>query len=253
MENSVVKSEIHSTDTDGYSEVIFGVTHFLSIFSAPRIKGIKHQVLSMFPAGYKVRYKQKGYKILPTHVINVKIIKEFYDDILRFMATIKLKRSTASQLLSRLNSYSTQHKLYQALKEFGKIIKSIFILKYLDDVKLRQSIEKQLSLIENNNKFSKAIAQENDQSFIQQTQEEQIMAESCRRLMKAAIICWNCLYLYKIMSKEQQKDKRMEIIKIIRNSSIMTWKHVNLKGEYDFSDEKIRDKYDLKLDKAIAI
>jgi len=252
MENSVVKSEIHSTDTDGYSEVIFGVTHFLSIFSAPRIKGIKHQVLSMFPAGYKVRYKRKGYKILPTHVINVKIIKEFYDEILRFMATIKLKRSTASQLLSRLNSYSTQHKLYQALKEFGKIIKSIFILKYLDDVKLRQSIEKQLSLIENNNKFSKAIAQENDQSFIQQTQEEQIMAESCRRLMKVAIICWNCLYLYKIMSKEQQKDKRMEIIKTIRNSSIMTWKHVNLKGEYDFSDEKIRDKYDLKLDKAIA-
>ena len=209
MENSVVKSEIHSTDTDGYSEVIFGVTHFLSIFSAPRIKGIKHQVLSMFPAGYKVRYRGKGYKILPTHVINVKIIKEFYDEILRFMATIKLKRSTASQLLSRLNSYSTQHKLYQALKEFGKIIKSIFILKYLDDVKLRQSIEKQLSLIENNNKFSKAIAQENDQSFMQQTQEEQIMAESCRRLMKVAIICWNCLYLYKIMNKEQQKDKRM--------------------------------------------
>ena len=252
MENSVVKSDIHSTDTDGYSEVIFGATHFLSIFSAPRIKGIKHQVLSMFPKGYKVRYKKKGYLILPTHVINVEIIKEFYDEILRFMATIKLKRSTASQLLSRLNSYSTQHKLYQALKEFGKIIKSIFILKYLDDVKLRQSIEKQLNLVENNNKFSKAIAQENDQSFIQQTQEEQIMAESCRRLMKTAVICWNCLYLYKIMSKEPQENKRKEIIKTIRNSSVMTWKHVNLKGEYDFSDEKIRDKYDLKLDKAIA-
>jgi len=44
-----------------------------------------------------------------------------------------------------------------------------------------------------------------------------------------------------------------QIIKTIRNSSIMTWKYVNLKGEYDFSDEKIRDKYDLKLDKAIAV
>ena len=253
MENSVVKSEIHSTDTDGYSEVVFGVTHFLSIFSAPRIKGIKHQILSMFPSGYKMKYKAKGYKILPTHVINIKIIEEHYDEILRFMATIKLKRSTASQLLSRLNSYSTQHRLYQALKEFGKIVKSIFILKYLDDVKLRQSIEKQLSLVENNNKFSKAIAQENDQSFVQQTQEEQIMAESCRRLMKAAIICWNSLYLYKILSKEQQENKRREIIKTIQNSSLMTWKHVNLKGEYDFSDEKIRDKYDLKLDKAISL
>ena len=61
MENSVVKSEIHSTDTDGYSEVVFGVTHFLSIFSAPRIKGIKHQVLLMFPVGYKTKYKAKRY------------------------------------------------------------------------------------------------------------------------------------------------------------------------------------------------
>jgi len=54
---------------------------------------------------------------------------------------------------------------------------------------LRQSIEKQLSLIENNNKFSKAVAQENDKSFVQQLQSEQIIAKSCRRLMKAAIIC----------------------------------------------------------------
>lgn len=204
-------------------------------------------------AGYKSKYKAKGYKILPTHVINIKIIKEQYDEILRFMATIKLKRSTASQLLSRLNSYSTQHKLYQAFKEFGKIIKSIFILKYLDDLKLRQSIEKQLNLVENNNKFSKAIAQENDQSFVQQTQEEQIMAESCRRLMKAAIICWNCLYLCKIIAEERQKDKRVEIIKNIQNSSLIVWKHVNLKGEYDFSYEKTRDKYGLKLDQQISL
>ena len=70
-------------------------------------------------------------------------------------------------------------------------------LYYIDDVKLRQSIEKQLNLVENNNKFSKAIAQENDQSFVQQIQEEQITAESCRRLMKTAVICWNCLYRIK--------------------------------------------------------
>lgn len=31
MHNDVVKSEIHSTDTDGYSEVVFGITHFLSL------------------------------------------------------------------------------------------------------------------------------------------------------------------------------------------------------------------------------
>ena len=65
--------------------------------------------------------------------------------ILRFVATIKLKQTTASQLFKRLNSYSNQHPLYQALKEFGRIIKTLFILRYIDDVKLRRSIEKQLN------------------------------------------------------------------------------------------------------------
>lgn len=227
MHNDVVKSDIHSTDTHGYSEVIFGITHFLSIFFAPRIKGLKHQIKSMF-SGYRSKYKAKNYGILPTHTINVGIIKEMYDDILRFIATIKLKLSTASQLLSRLNSYSKQHKLYQAIKEFGKIIKSRFILKYLNELDLRQSVEKQLSLIENSNKFSKAVAQENDKSFIQQLQSEQIIAESCRRLIKAAIICWNCLFLHNKINSAKNKTEVQNIAKTIKSGSIMMWRHVNL-------------------------
>ena len=247
MHNDVVKSDIHSTDTHGYSEVVFGITHFLSIFSAPRIKGLKHQVKSMF-SGYRSKYKAKNYTILPTHTINVRIIKEMYDDILRFVATIKLKRSTASQLLSRLNSYSKQHKLYQALKEFGKIIKSRFILKYLNELDLRQSIEKQLSLIENNNKFSKAVSQENDKSFVQQLQSEQIIAESCRRLMKAAIICWNCLFLYNKLNTSKSHEEAQNIIKTIKSGSIMMWRHINFRGLYDFSEEMTMDRFGLKLD-----
>ena len=56
--------------------------------------------------------------------------------MLRFIATIKLKETTASQLFRRLNSYAKHHPLYQALKEFGKILKSEFILRFVDDLML---------------------------------------------------------------------------------------------------------------------
>jgi TnpA family transposase len=55
-----------------------------------------------------------------------------------------------------LSSYAKDHPLYQAIKEFGRIIKSIFILTYFDDVELRQRVEKQLNKVELSNKFSKA-------------------------------------------------------------------------------------------------
>jgi|GEM_PF-962536 len=63
MHNDVVKSEIHSTDSHGYSESVFAISHFLGIFAAPRIKNLKKQVLSMFP-GYRSKYKDKKYMIL---------------------------------------------------------------------------------------------------------------------------------------------------------------------------------------------
>lgn len=98
----------------------------------------------------------QGFK--PDRYINEEISSAQWDEMLRFIATIKLKKTTASQLFRRLNSYSKQHPLYKALKEFGKIPKTLFILKYADDLEFRQSIEKQLNKVEGSNKLSKAIS-----------------------------------------------------------------------------------------------
>jgi Tn3 transposase DDE domain len=63
------------------------------------------------------------------------------------VATIKPKYVTASDLFRRLNSYSKQLALYHALKAFGQIPRSLFILRLIDDPALRQAIEKQLDRI----------------------------------------------------------------------------------------------------------
>ena len=45
MHNEVVKSDIHSTDTFGFSELVFGVSHLLGFSYAPRFKNLKRQRL----------------------------------------------------------------------------------------------------------------------------------------------------------------------------------------------------------------
>jgi TnpA family transposase len=239
MHNDVIKSDIHSTDTAGYSEVIFGAMHLLGFSFAPRIK--KFEKLQLCSFTKKKAYEQLHYKILPDSYIDTELIETHWDDILRFIATIKLKHTTASQLFKRLNSYSKQHDLYRALKEFGKIIKSIFLLNYIDDVNLRQAIEKQLNKIESSQKFAKAISFGHNNEFIQSEKEEQEIAEACRRLIKNAVICWNYLYLSKKLKEEKSIPKKIEMIKAIKNGSVVTWQHINLHGEYDFSEEKLQD------------
>ncbi len=245
MHNDVVQSDIHSTDTAGYSEIIFGVCHLLGISFAPRIKNFKDQLLYSFDK--RSDLKTLGYKILPSEKINTNLIQDNWDDILRFIVTIKSRETSASQLFRRLSSYSRQHPLYKALKEFGKIIKTLFLLKYIDDVELRQAIEKQLNKQENSNKFGKAIFHGNNQEFQQGTKEEQLIAEGCKRLIENAIICWNYLYLSQSICNCKTGEEKQNLIETIRNGSVVAWHHINTHGEYDFSDEYLKNSIQFKI------
>ena len=136
-------------------------------------------------------------------------IIQFWDDILPFIATIKFKETTASDIFRRLNSYSKQHRLYQALKAFGQILKSHFILRVIDELALRMAIERVLNGIEHVHRFTRAVSVGNPREFLQAEKQEQEMAEACKRLVKNCIICWNYLYLFQKLA-EMDDPARLE-------------------------------------------
>ncbi len=250
MHNDVIKSDIHSTDTHGYSEAIFAATHLLGFSYAPRIKNLKKQALYIFKSRRKTNHPD--WKIKPDKYINHDIIEECWDDILRLICTIKLKETTASDIFRRLNSYSKQHRLYQALKAFGQIIKPDFILRYIDDVELRQAIEKQLNKVELANRFTRAVAVGNPREFTQGDKEEQEIAEGCNRLIKNAIICWNYLYLSQKLGRMKEPEQKEKLLAAIASHSVICWEHTNLLGEYDFSDKKLKDSAGIPFPKIAA-
>ena len=114
-------------------------------------------------------------------------------------------------------------------------------LRFKVHLQLRQAIEKQLNKGEGANKFSKAVSFGHSHEFIQGEKEDQEIAEACRRLIKNAIVCWNYLYLSRILVEEKNEKPRTALIEAIRNGSVATWAHFNLHGEFDFSDERMVD------------
>jgi TnpA family transposase len=158
------------------------------------------------------------------------------------VVTIKLKKATASDIFRRLNSCSKQNALYTALKAFGRIVKTLFILRYIDDVALRMAIEAQLNQVELANRFTRAVAVGNPREFAYAHQDDQQVAEACNRLIKNAIICWNYLYL-EMRLRSSDAAQRKELLLAIKTHSPMSWAHINLLGEYDFSDAKLTDSH----------
>ena len=139
------------------------------------------------------------------------------------------------------------------MKEFGKIEKSLFLLKWIDLMELRQAVEKQLNKGENANRFADAICFGRNQEFLHAEKIEHETAAGCNRLIRNAIICWTYLYLSQQLAEESDAGRQQALLAALQNGSIVHWRHLNLHGEYDFSEERLRDSVGLDLAKILAL
>ena len=74
-----------------------------------------------------------------------------------------------------------------------------------------------------------------------------------RRRAKNPIICWNYLYLTQKIAEAESEERRQELLTAVRSGSVASWRHFNLHGEYDFSDEKLQDSIGLQAAKILSV
>lgn len=79
--------------------------------------------------------------------------------------------------------------------------------------------------------------------FTQTEKEEQAITEACNRLIRNNIICWNKLYLARQLERSSDPEARDNLLRMIADRSPMSWAYIDMLGEYDFSDEKLRDAF----------
>ncbi|WP_090703760.1 Tn3 family transposase [Nitrosomonas aestuarii] len=71
--------------------------------------------------------------------------------------------------------------------------------------------------------------------------EEQDISEGCNRIIKNAIICWNYLYLSHKLARIKEPEQKEKLLSAVASHSVICWEHTNMLGEYDFSDNKLKD------------
>ena len=249
LHNEVVQSDIHSTDTHGYTEIIFALTHLLGIQFAPRIKEFWDKKLYPMPDMTLPDLTQYVLKV--GQPVNLRLIEQHWDAMLRLVVSLKLKQVTASVLLHRLNSYSQKNPLYQALRELGRLVRMLFLLDYMDDVELRKRIDVQLDKQESGHQFARAVFYANNGEVQFASKEEQDRTVACKQLIQNAIVCWNYLYLAKQIVQTPPPTRAL-LVNLISRSSPVSWHHINLQGEFDFSEDALRDSVSFDLEELIC-
>ena len=96
--------------------------------------------------------------------------------------------------------------------------------------------------------FTRAVSVGNPREFLEAEKEDQEIAEACKRIIKNCIICWNYLYLSQKL-EEIENAAQPGGVSRCGGPWLVAWRHVNLLGEYDFSEEKLRDSVGIRLPK----
>ena len=227
---SELEIEKHYTDTAGYTDQIFGLSHLLGFMFAPRIRDISDCVLYTIP-GVKVARTLEGVSM---RNINTKIIEENYDDVLRIAYSIKAGYVSADTVMSRLGSYSRQNSIAKALKEMGRIEKSIFILKYLSDTSLRREILVGLNKGEAMNGLARALFFGKSGNLREKDLQEQLQRASCLNILLNAIVIWNTVYLTRAIEHKRNIGGLDE--SLLQHISPLNWNHIQLYGKYYFNE-----------------
>lgn len=218
----------HYTDTAGYTDQVFGLSHLLGFVFAPRIRDISDSKLYLLP-GMELK---KNINDLASARININIIEQNYEDILRLAYSIKEGLVSSSLILSKLGSYSRQNSLAKALQEMGRIEKTIFILRYATDSILRRRILVGLNKGEAMNGLARAVFFGKQGELRERDLQDQLQRASALNILINAISIWNTVYLEKAVEyKREYGDIDKNLLKHI---SPLNWSHINFLGEYSF-------------------
>jgi TnpA family transposase len=144
---------------------------------------------------------------------------------------------TSSLILRKLASYPRQNALALALREFGRIERTLFTLDWLLDKDLRQRVTAGLNKGELKNSLAKAVCfnrlgEMRDRSF-----ETQRHRASGLNLVVAAIILWNTVYLERAIGALRQHGRQIDE-GLLKHLAPVHWNHINLTGDYYWRQNK---------------
>ena len=193
---------------------------------APRIPDLKHRRLYCFE-------KASQYPTLEPMIagrINVELIRVHWADILRIVASIRTGTVTASAIMRQLASHPRQNGIAAALRELGRMERTLFTLDWIDDPELRRSAGQELNKGESRNSLARAVFIHRLGEIRDRTYENQQHRASGLNLVVTAIILWNTRYLERAVAALREIENVPQ--HLLAFLSPLGWEYVNLTGDY---------------------
>lgn len=217
----------HYADTAGFTDHLFGTSAMLGYRLVLRIRDLPSKRLFVFnPAT-----TPKDLRGLVGGKIREELIVANWPDLFRCAATMAAGKIKPSQLLRKLASYPRQNDLAVALREVGRVERTLFIIEWILDTDMQRRAQIGLNKGEAHHALKNALRIGRQGEIRDRTTEGQHYRIAGLNLLTAIIIYWNTAHLERAI--ENRRNEGLDVPpELLAHISPLGWAHILLTGEY---------------------
>jgi TnpA family transposase len=240
-ESDIQPDTLHG-DTQAQSAPVFGLAHVLGIKLMPRIRNIKELVFFKAEAGVPYKHIQSLFR----GTIDWDLLAMHYRDMLRVAVSIKLGKITPSMILRRLGTFSRKNKLYFSFRELGRVIRTMFLLNYINDVELRRSVHAATNKSEEFNNFVKWLFFGGEGIIAENLRHEQRKVIKYSQLVANMVILHNVQWMSRKLKELQSRGYQVGE-PVLKALSPYRTTHINRYGDYTLDLSRPVEPIDYKI------
>jgi len=178
--------------------------------------------------------KETAYKHIDSlfkDTINWDLLEKHWSDLLQVVLSIRVGKLQPSMLLRKLGNQSRKNRLYHAFQELGRVIRTIFLLRYISDMPLREQISKTTNIVERYNQFCSWLLFGSEGIIAENDPEEQQKRIRYTDILANALMLQNVAHLTEALEKLKQSGYPLNEEDVAHLSPYLT-RHIQRFGDY---------------------
>ena len=130
-----------------------------------------------------------------TQPVQTQLIADHWNDLLRLVGSMKFGHTTASLLIAKLHASSRQNSLARALQEYGRLVRTIYLCRYVADEELRRRVRRQLNKGESLHALRRELFFAHQGYVRRRHLDDQVDQALCLTLVTNAAVLWTTTYM----------------------------------------------------------
>jgi TnpA family transposase len=224
-------------DTQGQSETVFGLAYLLALQLMPRIRNWKH--LTLYAPTERFAPEQiEHIRELCGDRVDWPLINSHFPEMVRVAISISQGKVRSSTILHKLGTESRKNRLYGAFRELGRVVRTVFLLRVVNDEDRRRTINASTNTAEAWNKFVQWAAFGGEGVIRENNREEQRKIIRYNHLVANLVVFHNVVSMTRVLQELIDEGYAVTPEIMARLSPYKT-EHINRFGHYELRFDRV--------------